>query len=82
MLPYRGEGSLKIPMMPLSQVWASQEVKKLLPEYIEQGTKQEPLSQFAERAGSGLEACSSSEELCWLSARAQVRVYVFSFVLC
>ena len=29
--------------------------RELLPKYIEQDAKQEPSSQFAERAGSGLE---------------------------
>ena len=47
----------------------------LLRKYIEQDAKLGPSSQFAEWAGSGLEACSSSSnELSGLSARAQVRV--------
>jgi len=47
--------------------------QELLPENIEQDAKQGPSSHFAERAGSGLCAFSSSEELRGLSARAQVR---------
>jgi len=47
--------------------------QKILPKYIEQDTKQGPSSQFAERAGSGLQAFSSSIELRGLSVRAQVR---------
>ena len=38
--------------------------------YLEQDAKQGPLSQFQERAGNGLHACSSSEELHGLSVRA------------
>ena len=34
--------------------------QELLPEYIEQGAKHDPSSQYAERAGSELHACSSS----------------------
>ena len=44
--------------------------QELLPIYIEQGAKQGPLSQFAERAGSGLQACFSSKELRELGVRA------------
>ena len=46
----------------------------LLPKNIEQDTEQGLSSQFAERTGSGLQACSSSKELRGLSARAHVRV--------
>jgi len=56
--------------------------QELLPKYIEQDAKQGPSSQFAERAGSGLQSCSSSKELRGLSVRAQVRVQAFSLVLC
>ena len=48
--------------------------KELLPKYIEQDAKQGPSSQFAERAGSGLQACPSNEELRGLGLRAQVFV--------
>ena len=51
--------------------------QELLPKYIEQGIMQGPSNQFAERAGSGLQACSSSKELLGLSVRAQVRVLAF-----
>ena len=62
-----------VPPQPLGTllVKSSQE---LLLRYIEQDAKQGPSSQFAERAGSGLEAFSSSKGPCGLSARAQVRV--------
>ena len=53
---------------------ASQE---LLPKYKEQDAKQGPSSQFAERAGSGLQSCTSSKELRGLGVRAQVRVWTF-----
>ena len=49
--------------------------QEFLPKYIEQGAKQGPSSQYAERAGSGLKALISSDELRGLSVRAQVRVY-------
>ena len=48
--------------------------QELLTKYIEQYAKQEPSSQFADRAGSGLQAFTSSRELCGRSARAQMRV--------
>ena len=48
--------------------------QELLPKYIEQDAKQESPSQFAEQAGSGLQAGFSSKELRGLSVRAQVRV--------
>ena len=48
--------------------------QELLLKYKEQDAKQGPLSKFAERAGSGLHAFSSSKKLRGLSARAQVRV--------
>ena len=54
-----------------SQVKSS---KELPPKYIEQDTKQRQSSQFAERAGSELKACSSCKELRGLSVSAQVRV--------
>ena len=50
------------------------ELVKHYPKYIEQDAKQEPSSQFAELARSGLKACSSSNELRGLSARAQMGV--------
>ena len=43
---------------------------------------QGPSNQFAERAGSGLQACSSSKELLGLSVRAQVRVLALFLVPC
>ena len=48
--------------------------QELPPKYLEQDTKQGPSSQSAERAGSGLQAFSSSKELRGLSVPAQVRV--------
>ena len=46
----------------------------LLPKYMEQDAKQGPSSQSAERAGSGLQARSSSKELRGLGVHAQVHV--------
>ena len=37
--------------------------QELIPKYIEQDAKQGPSGRFAERAGSGMQACPSSEEL-------------------
>ena len=50
--------------------------RQLPPRYIdkEQDATQGLSSQFAERAGNGLHAFSSSKELRGLSVRAQVRV--------
>ena len=48
--------------------------QEYLPKYIGQDAKQRPSSQFAGRAGSWLQAGSSSKELRGLSVRAQVRV--------
>jgi len=54
------------------EVKSSQE---LLPKYIKQDAKQGPSSQFAERAGSGLQAVlHQHKELRGLSVRAPVRV--------
>ena len=38
--------------------------QELLPKYIEQDTKQGPSSQFAERAGSGLQAALQQQRSC------------------
>ena len=42
--------------------WPSQE---LVPRHVEQGAKQAPSSQFAERAGSGLQAMPQEHRASW-----------------
>jgi len=58
---------------PVLRVEVGEPSQELLPKYIEQDAKQGPSSQFAERAGSGLQACNK-KEMRGLGVRAQVCV--------
>ena len=63
--PHRGTGTAGHTSVPTAPPSQSQE---LPPVYIEQGAKQGPSSQFAERAGSGLHAALQQQKI---NARAE-----------